>query len=162
VQCSWVGSALACCKAGPGIKSRHPKEVFLQTERQRWRPEAGSKEKYGVWDPMPELTITSPYVHFTESHPTHLLMDIGATLCQSHFIPQSGTLDLASGVSANETNNWMCCRGLPMYSIFISFVILLWRKFIWEEISGCDVNKSGNCLSFLRAKGVVVPPSFDY
>jgi hypothetical protein len=26
-------------------------------------PEAESKEKHGVWDPMPELTITSSYVH---------------------------------------------------------------------------------------------------
>ncbi len=26
-------------------------------------PEAESKEKHGVWDPMPELTITSPCVH---------------------------------------------------------------------------------------------------
>jgi hypothetical protein len=25
--------------------------------------EAESKEKQGVWDPVPELTITSPYVH---------------------------------------------------------------------------------------------------
>jgi hypothetical protein len=24
--------------------------------------EAESKEKYGVWDPMSELTVTSPYV----------------------------------------------------------------------------------------------------
>jgi hypothetical protein len=38
--------------------------------------EAESKEKYGVWDPMPELTIDSPYVHsrvdsntFTMSNP---------------------------------------------------------------------------------------------
>ncbi len=25
--------------------------------------EAESKEKHGAWDPMPELTITSPYVY---------------------------------------------------------------------------------------------------
>jgi hypothetical protein len=25
--------------------------------------EAESKEKHGVWDPMPEFTLTSPYVH---------------------------------------------------------------------------------------------------
>jgi hypothetical protein len=25
--------------------------------------EAESKENHGVWDPMPELAITSPYVH---------------------------------------------------------------------------------------------------
>ncbi len=26
-------------------------------------PEAEFKEKHGVWDPLPELTMTSPYVH---------------------------------------------------------------------------------------------------
>jgi hypothetical protein len=31
-------------------------------------------------------------------------------------------------------------------TVFISFVLLLWRKFIYEGISGCDVNKSGNSL----------------
>jgi hypothetical protein len=34
--------------------------------------EAESKEKHGVWDPMPELTITSPYVYsntFTMNNP---------------------------------------------------------------------------------------------
>ena len=30
--------------------------------------EAKSKEKHGVWDPMPELTITSPYVYFRLQH----------------------------------------------------------------------------------------------
>jgi hypothetical protein len=29
----------------------------------RKSPEAESKEKHGVWDPLPELTITSPFVH---------------------------------------------------------------------------------------------------
>ncbi len=29
----------------------------------KFYPEAESKEKLCVWDPMPELTITSPYVH---------------------------------------------------------------------------------------------------
>jgi hypothetical protein len=40
---------------------------FLQYFIQHWfnagiDPEAKSKEKQGVWDPMPELTITSPSV----------------------------------------------------------------------------------------------------
>ncbi len=26
-------------------------------------PEAVFKEKFGIWDPMPELNITSPYPH---------------------------------------------------------------------------------------------------
>jgi hypothetical protein len=43
--------------------------------------EAESEEKHGVWDPMQELTITSPYVHSSpESTPRHLPW---ATLCQS-------------------------------------------------------------------------------
>jgi hypothetical protein len=29
---------------------------------------AESKEKHGVWNPMPELTITSPYVHSITSN----------------------------------------------------------------------------------------------
>jgi len=39
-------------------------------ESRECRPEAESKEKHGVWDPMPELTITSPYVDtFTIGNP---------------------------------------------------------------------------------------------
>jgi len=54
--------------------------------------EAESKEiKFGAWDPVPELTITSPYVHST---PTYLPW---ATLCQSRLYTLSETLDLASG-----------------------------------------------------------------
>ncbi len=63
---------------------------------------AESKEKHGVWDPLPELTITSPYVDSREPTPTHApwatqLSESTLTLCQSpDFIPLSGTLDLAS------------------------------------------------------------------
>jgi hypothetical protein len=32
-------------------------------EKIEGRSEAESKEKHGVWDPIPELTITSRYVH---------------------------------------------------------------------------------------------------
>ncbi len=32
-------------------------------ELKLWAAEAESKEKNGVWDPKPELTITSPYVY---------------------------------------------------------------------------------------------------
>jgi hypothetical protein len=38
--------------------------------------EAESKEKHGVWDPMPELTITSPYVDTNTR-------TIGNPICQS-------------------------------------------------------------------------------
>jgi hypothetical protein len=36
---------------------------FLGTQEHSQKAEADSKEKHGVWNPMPELTITSPYVH---------------------------------------------------------------------------------------------------
>jgi hypothetical protein len=64
--------------------------------------ETESKEKHCEWDPMRELTITSPYVHSRVDSSTFTM----ATLCQSRpyppyakvdFIPQSETLDLASG-----------------------------------------------------------------
>jgi hypothetical protein len=41
------------------------------------QPEAGFKEKHGVWGPMPELTITSLYFH------SRVDSNILATLCQS-------------------------------------------------------------------------------
>jgi hypothetical protein len=60
-----------------------------------FNPEAESKEKRGVWDPLRELTSTSPYVQSrVESTPPHITW---ATPCQSDFIPKSGTLDLATG-----------------------------------------------------------------
>jgi hypothetical protein len=49
--------------------------------------EAESKEKHGVWDPMPELTITSPYARvdsntFTMGNP---MPESTLTLCQSRL-----------------------------------------------------------------------------
>ncbi len=48
-------------------------------------PEAESKEKHGVWDPMQKLTITSPYV---DSNTCTMgignsLPELTLTLCQS-------------------------------------------------------------------------------
>jgi hypothetical protein len=37
--------------------------VFYICSHTHYAPEAESKEKHGVWDPMQELIITSPYVH---------------------------------------------------------------------------------------------------
>ncbi len=55
------------------------------------RTEAESKEKHGVWDPMPELTIASPYVHsrvdsntFTLGNP---MPESTLTLCQIRLYP---------------------------------------------------------------------------
>jgi hypothetical protein len=53
--------------------------------------EAESKEKHGVWDPMPELTITSPYVHYRNRlkhiyHGQHYARST-FTICQSRHNP---------------------------------------------------------------------------
>ncbi len=37
--------------------------LLRSNSTERACPEAESKEKHGVWDLMPELTVTSPYVH---------------------------------------------------------------------------------------------------
>ncbi len=57
------------------------------------RPETVFKEKHGVWDPMPELTITSPYVDSNIS-----TMGIGQPFVRVDFIPQSGAKNLAYGI----------------------------------------------------------------
>jgi hypothetical protein len=43
------------------------------------KTEAESKEKHGVWDPMPELAITSPYIHSRVESNTFTM----GNLCQS-------------------------------------------------------------------------------
>jgi hypothetical protein len=74
--------------------------MLQQTGSKRRVPETVFKEKHGVWDPWPELTITSPYVDYRVDL-THVPW---ATLCQGwpetyatvDFIPQSGTKNFAS------------------------------------------------------------------
>ncbi len=63
-----------------------------QIIRRRGKPEAESKEKHGVWDPTPEMTITSPYVDsrvdsniFTIDNPRR---ESTLTQCQSRLYPQ--------------------------------------------------------------------------
>jgi hypothetical protein len=63
--------------------------------------EAESKEKHGVWDPIPEMTITSPFVHSRVDSNTFFMgnpmPESTLTLyAKVDFIPQSGTLDMAS------------------------------------------------------------------
>jgi hypothetical protein len=61
-----------------------------------FKTEAESKEKHGVWDPMLELTITSPYVH-SKSRLQHIyscLVHWGQPYARVDFIPQSGTFDM--------------------------------------------------------------------
>jgi hypothetical protein len=91
------------------------------------RPEAESKEKHGgVWDPMPELTIASPYVHFRvdantfKMHgPLYSTVDLNP-MPESTLSPQSGTLDLASAPGKGKVSlghlclmmliNWQGCQ----------------------------------------------------
>ncbi len=53
--------------------------------------EAESREKHGVWDSMPELTITSPYVHSRDDSLTFAmgnpLPESTLTPCRVDFIP---------------------------------------------------------------------------
>jgi hypothetical protein len=78
-----------------------PMTHFLR-RRGKTVPRAESKEKQGVWDPMPELIITSPYVHSIQSQSHTFTMAYPmpeSTLtpyARVDFIHQSGTLDLAS------------------------------------------------------------------
>jgi hypothetical protein len=53
--------------------------------------EAESKEKHGVWDPVPELTVTSPYIQVR----VNVIVDLNP-MPESTLSPQPGTLDLAS------------------------------------------------------------------
>ncbi len=54
--------------------------------------EAESKEKHGVWDPVLELSVTSPCISKSESNVTVNLNPMP----ESTLSPQPGTLDLAS------------------------------------------------------------------
>ncbi len=49
---------------------------------------AESKGKHGVWDPRPEFSITSPYVHSRVDFNT-CTMGIGQPYARVDFIPQS-------------------------------------------------------------------------
>jgi hypothetical protein len=70
--------------------------------------EAESKEKHGVWDPMPKLTITSPYVDsrvdsntFTMGSP---MPESTFTLCQSR--PFTPVKDFGFGLWGGLTLIW--------------------------------------------------------
>jgi hypothetical protein len=47
-------------------------------------------------------------------------------------------------------------------TVFIRLVILLWQKFIYEEISECNVNKSGNHLYIYAPNGSTVAQHFQF
>jgi hypothetical protein len=95
------------------------------------KPEAESKEKHCVWDPMTELTLTSPYAHSSpESTPTHLPWALGnprpestLTLCQSRLYPPVrdfgfGLCFLDSGIHATPP------KATVPYAVFLLFCFL--------------------------------------
>jgi hypothetical protein len=58
-------------------RTRHFAIIFQVRDKHSTVQRPNPKEKHGVWDSMPELTITSPYVHsrvdsntFTKGNPT--------------------------------------------------------------------------------------------
>ncbi len=64
--------------------------------------EFGSKEKHGFWVPMPELAITSPYVHSRVYSSTFIMRnpmpESTLTLYQGWLYSLVKDLDLASGL----------------------------------------------------------------
>jgi hypothetical protein len=60
---------------------------------------AESKEKHDVWDPIPELTIVyNLTLCALQSRFQHIYR--GQPYARVDFIPQSGSLDLASGIDS--------------------------------------------------------------
>jgi hypothetical protein len=57
----WRNSFLGINSGAP-YKFKNTGSVRYASEYRKEGTEAESKGKHGVWDPMPELTITSPYV----------------------------------------------------------------------------------------------------
>jgi hypothetical protein len=73
-------------------------------------PEAESKEKHGVWDLMPELTITSSYVHpsfdsstFSMGGQPYARVDLNPMLCFCRLYPP--VRDFGFGLSSSETKH---------------------------------------------------------
>jgi hypothetical protein len=75
--------------------------------------EAESKEKHGIWDPMPELTITSPYVHSRIDSNTFAMgspmPESTLALCQSRLYPP--VRDFGFGLGA-----------IPMATLFVILI----------------------------------------
>jgi hypothetical protein len=65
-----------------------------------FRTEAESKEKHGVWDPMPELTITSPYVEYS-------------TFIMGNPMPES-TLSPSMGLRIWPLINFLVVKGVSV------------------------------------------------
>jgi hypothetical protein len=51
------------------------------------KTESEFKEKHGIWDPVPELTITSPYDHSNTFSMSNSMPESTLTLCQGRLYP---------------------------------------------------------------------------
>jgi hypothetical protein len=85
---------------------------------------------------MPELTITSPYVLLSRVDSNTFIMGIGQPYARVDFIPQLGTLDLASV-------HVVLCRnsGIKKYMQFLVLYYLF--SVIYHNFIGCTCFKKG-------------------
>ncbi len=82
--------------------------LFEKKERNPVQRPNPKKNMVYAWDPLLELTITSPYVHSRVDSNTFTLGNsmpesiLNLLYARVDFTPQSGTLDLASELSTAE------------------------------------------------------------
>jgi hypothetical protein len=71
------------------------KPVTHMSLHKAFKTEAESKEKHGVWDPTPDLTLCQ-HLQSRLQHIYSYLGHWGEPYARVDFIPQSGTSDLPS------------------------------------------------------------------
>jgi hypothetical protein len=97
--------------------------------------EAEPKEKHGVWDPMPELTITSPYVHSRVDSSTYTMVNP---------MPES-TLSPSQGL-------WICF--LDFYSEILNLDVNTF-SLIYQSLRFHGVYDNGNINYGLKSRGSI-------
>jgi hypothetical protein len=83
-------------------KSRRQNHSSASGQGELVGTEAETKEKHGVWDPMPEFTITSPLVDYNTFTMNNPMPESTLTLCQSRLYPP--VRDLRFGLSSALKN----------------------------------------------------------
>jgi hypothetical protein len=75
--------------------------------------EAESKEKHGMWDPMPELTITSPYVDSRVDSSTvpwatlrHTVKRVDEVVRHPHLVTQDQNTQVSNKVTDIPEENF--------------------------------------------------------
>jgi hypothetical protein len=82
--------------------------------------EAESKEKHRVWDPMPELTITSPYVHSIVDSNTFTM---GNPMPESTLSPRQGFWIWPLLLYSPQR---LYIRGLTLVRVFLRRQLISW------------------------------------